>query len=156
MSSTQIFLANILKYYEENSNVTTLEEISKRINEVEISKSILKDWSSERTTPNLRKIDIIAYKLNVQVSELFVANNIISISSPHWKDNIVNTFYSNLEKYEIIKGIDESSFVETLMSYRSYKEFVRYRKETINLKKIDMICDIFCVKVIDLFKELDT
>lgn len=47
-----------------------------------MSEYSLLNWSSGRVSPKLQKLDAIAYRINVEVSEFLVQNIEISITSP--------------------------------------------------------------------------
>ena len=155
-NSTITVVNNILNYYrQKDKKLISLNLIAKRINDKQLSVSILKNWSSGRTTPSLNQLTILAYHMSIHPSQLLIEDIQFSIGTPIWKDNIVDIFYSNFEKYNRRKQISPKNFDEDKISYRSYRETLLTRSSTVSLKKIDTIASILDIETIKLLEEND-
>ena len=72
---------------------------------------------------------------------------------PIWKDNIVEIFYLNFEKYDRQRKDFPKYFDEEFMSYRSYRETLITKKSSISLDKIDKIAKILSVETATIMEE---
>ncbi|WP_260469994.1 hypothetical protein [Streptococcus gordonii] len=70
-----------------------------------------------------------------------------------WKDNIVEIFYLNFEKYNRQRKDFPKYFNEEFMSYRSYRETLNAKKSSINLDKIDKIAKILSIETAEMLEE---
>lgn len=144
MSSTEIMLNNLKQHFLVNS----YRKLAKKIN---ISTSIVLNWSSGRSSPNLKNVDDIAYFLGIATYQLLIPNNTFNIDTPIWKDTLKSNLLNNINRLKYEKDIHESSFYKKVMSDNkmSYRSFLRYangKNKNINLKKIDIIAEILSVK----------
>ena len=144
MSSTEIMLNNLKQHFLVNS----YRKLAKKIN---ISTSIVLNWSSGRSSPNLKNVDDIAYFLGIATYQLLIPNNTFNIDTPIWKDTLKSNLLNNINRLKYEKDIHESSFYKKVMSDNkmSYRSFLRYangKNKNINLKKIDIIAEILSVE----------
>lgn len=144
MSSTEIMLNNLKQHFLVNS----YRKLAKKIN---ISTSIVLNWSSGRSSPNLKNVDGIAYFLGIATYQLLIPNNTFNIDTPIWKDTLKSNLLNNINRLKYEKDIHESSFYKKVMSDNkmSYRSFLRYangKNKNINLKKIDIIAEILSVE----------
>ena len=144
MSSTEIMLNNFKQHFLVNS----YRKLAKKIN---ISTSIVLNWSSGRSSPNLKNVDDIAYFLGIATYQLLIPNNTFNIDTPIWKDTLKSNLLNNINRLKYEKDIHESSFYKKVMSDNkmSYRSFLRYangKNKNINLKKIDIIAEILSVE----------
>lgn len=144
MSSTEIMLNNLKQHFLVNS----YRKLAKKIN---ISTSIILNWSSGRSSPNLKNVDDIAYFLGIATYQLLIPNNTFNIDTPIWKDTLKSNLLNNINRLKYEKDIHESSFYKKVMSGNkmSYRSFLRYangKNKNINLKKIDIIAEILSVE----------
>lgn len=147
MRSIDIFLNNLQKHY----NINSLRKLSKKIG---ISENILLNWSSGRSSPNLEQLDEIAYRINVEVSELLVYELNVNITSSFWRENVNKTFIENLERLKQEKCIDKSWF-DTNYSNISYWSFLYYlngKNKSVNLKTLDKLAKILDIQVYKLLE----
>lgn len=144
MSSTEIMLNNLKQHFLVNS----YRKLAKKIN---ISTSIVLNWSSGRSSPNLKNVDDIACFLGIATYQLLIPNNTFNIDTPIWKDTLKSNLLNNINRLKYEKDIHESSFYKKVMSDNkmSYRSFLRYangKNKNINLKKIDIIAEILSVE----------
>lgn len=153
-SSTNIVMNNIYSFYgQENSKLKSLRAIAKHINDSNISLNILKNWSSGRSSPSLQQLELLGYYMSIHPSKLVTNEVVFSVGDNMiWKDNIVNVFYSNFERFDRQKTIFSKYYKEELMTYRSYRECLLRRKNSINLNKIDKIAEILGITTADLLE----
>lgn len=153
-SSTNIVMNNIYSFYgQENSKLKSLRAIAKYINDPNISLNILKNWSSGRSSPSLQQLELLGYYMSIHPSKLVTNEVVFSVGDNMiWKDNIVNVFYSNFERFDRQKTIFSKYYKEELMTYRSYRECLLRRKNSINLNKIDKIAEILGITTADLLE----
>lgn len=150
MNSTDILLNNLKKYFLTDS----LRILSKKLN---ISVYIILNWSSGRSSPNIKNVDQIAYLLGVATYQLLIPNNSLSINTPIWKDTLNSNLLENLGKLKNEKDIHERSFYEEnlghgKMAYRSFLRYVNGQYKRINLKTLDILADIFSVQSFELIQ----
>lgn len=147
MRTIDILLQNLQKYY----NVNSIRKLSKKM---EMSGDVLLNWSSGRSSPKLEQLDAIAYRLNVEVSELLVQDVEISITSPIWRDNVERNFTENLGRFKQEKGIHKSWFDTNScgLSYWSFCYYVNGGNKTVNLKTLDKLANIFDVQTYQLLE----
>ena len=121
MSSTEIMLNNLKQHFLVNS----YRKLAKKIN---ISTSIVLNWSSGRSSPNLKNVDDIAYFLGIATYQLLIPNNTFNIDTPIWKDTLKSNLLNNINRLKYEKDIHESSFYKKVMSDNkmSYRSFLRY------------------------------
>ena len=144
MSSCEILLINLKKNFKLNS----LRKLSKQLN---ISSSIILNWSSGRSSPSLEQLNLIAYRLNIEISQLIKENTIFSLNTPVWKDGAKMIFLQNIGRYRIEKEVCASSFengVEEIVgiSYRTFLKYMNGKGSKINLSMIDKISQILSIE----------
>ncbi|WP_431770185.1 hypothetical protein [Streptococcus gallolyticus] len=153
-NSTHIVVSNLYKYYGQlDKDLVSLNSIAKYINSENLSLNILKNWSSNRSSPSLYQLNELAYYMSVHPSQLLIEDIQFAIDTPIWKDNIIDVFYSNFEKYNEKHLNWSNDFDESLMSYRTYLEILRSRRESISLKKMDIIATILGIKTVSLLED---
>lgn len=154
-SSTSIVVQNIYKYYRwKDSKLGSLKSIARYINDPIISINVLKNWSSGRSTPSLHQLELLGYYMSIHPSQLVVEELEFSLDRMLiWKDNIVEIFYLNFEKYNRQRKDFPKYFNEELMSYRSYRETLIAKKDSINLDKIDKIAKILSIETAEMLEE---
>lgn len=150
MNSTEILLENLKRHFSVASN----RYLAKKIN---VSTSIVLNWSSGRSSPNLKCIDEIAYFLGIATYQLLIPNNTFNINTPIWRDTVKIDLQNNIGRLKFEKDIHESSFynlpmVHNKMSYRSFLRYINGKNKNINLKKIDILSEIFSVKSYELLE----
>ena len=150
MSSTEILLDNLKRHYSIESN----REIARKLN---LSESMILNWSSGRTSPSIKKINEIAYILGVEVCQLLILDNIFNIMTPTWKDKVEQTLIKNLKRLKLEKDIHESSFytkfdTDCIMGYRTFMRYVKGQNNNINLEKIDRLARILSVNPYELLE----
>lgn len=150
MDSTEILLENLKRHFSVASN----RYLAKKIN---VSTSIVLNWSSGRSSPNLKCIDEIAYFLGIATYQLLIPNNTFNINTPIWRDTVKIDLQNNIGRLKFEKDIHESSFyslpmVHNKMSYRSFLRYINGKNKNINLKKIDILSEIFSVKSYELLE----
>ena len=91
MSSTEIMLNNLKQHFLVNS----YRKLAKKIN---ISTSIVLNWSSGRSSPNLKNVDDIAYFLGIATYQLLIPNNTFNIDTPIWKDTLKSNLLNNINR----------------------------------------------------------
>lgn len=154
-SSTSIVVQNIYKYYGwKDSKLDSLSSIAKYINDPILSVNVLKNWSSGRSTPSLNQLELLGYYMSIHPSKLVLEELEFSLDQTViWKDNIVEIFYSNFEKYNRQRSDFPKFFDEGIMSYRSYREALIAQKSSISLGKIDKIAEILSVETAKILEE---
>lgn len=147
MRTIDILLNNLRKYYA----IDSLRKLAKKI---EISGDILLNWSSGRSSPRLEQLDAIAYRLNIEVSELLVQDIKISITSPIWRDNVQRNLIENLGRFKQEKDICKSWFKKNScsLSYWSFLFYVNGKNRTVNLKTLDELAKILDVRTYQLLE----
>ena len=144
LNSTKIVLDNLKRHF----LVKSYRNLAKKIN---ISVSVILNWSSSRSSPDLKNIDDIAYFLGVATYQLLIPNNSFNIDTPIWKDTLKTSFLNNLGRLKYEKDIHETSFYKksmsnNKMSYRSFLRYVNGKNKRVNLKKLDIIAEILSVE----------
>ncbi|WP_073945512.1 hypothetical protein [Streptococcus salivarius] len=154
-SSTSIVVQNIYKYYRlKDSKLDSLKSIARYINDPVISIDVLKNWSCGRSTPSLHQLELLGYYMSIHPSQLVIEELEFSLDrTPIWKDNIVEIFYLNFEKYNRQRKDFPKYFDEEFMSYRSYRETLITKKSSISLEKIDKIAKILSVETATIMEE---
>lgn len=150
MDSTEIVLDNLKRHF----SICSYRDLAKKIN---ISPYIVLNWSSGRTSPNLKSIDEIAYFLGIATYQLLIPNNIFNVDTPIWKDNVRMSLLKNLGKLKFEMDIRENSFYKfsvgnNKMTYRSFLRYVNGKNKSINLKKLDVIAEILSVRSYELIE----
>lgn len=150
MNSTDILLANLKQYFSVNS----LHVLAKKI---DISVYVILNWSSGRSSPNIKSIDQIAYTLGIATYQLLIPNNSFTIDTPIWKDVLNKDLIMNIGRLKNEKGISESIFYKKnlskgKMSYRTFLRYVNGQYKKINLKTLDILADIFSVETFELIQ----
>lgn len=151
MDSTEIVLDNLRRHF----SVSSYRNLAKKIN---ISSSIVLNWSSSRTSPSLKNIDEIAYHLGVATYQLLIPNNCFNIDTPIWRDTVRMDLLNNIGRLKFEMDIHESSFYKlslgnSKMSYRSFLRYANGTNKSINLKKLDIIAEILTVNSYELIIE---
>lgn len=150
MDSTEIVLDNLRRHFA----VCSYRHLAKKIN---ISPSMILNWSSGRSSPSLKCIDEIAYFLGIATYQLLIPNNNFDIDTPIWKDNVKICLLKNMGRLKFEMDIHETSFYKlslgrNKMSYRSFLRYANGRNKNINLKKLDIIAEILCVSSYELIE----
>ena len=150
MDSTEIVLDNLKRHF----SICSYRDLAKKIN---ISPYIVLNWSSGRTSPNLKRIDEIAYFLGIATYQLLIPNNVFNVDTPIWKDNVRISLLKNLGKFKFEMDIHETSFYKfsvenNEMTYRSFLRYVNGKNKSINLKKLDVIAEILSVRSYELIE----
>ena len=92
--------------------------------------------------------------MSIHPSQLVIEELEFSLDRmPIWKDNIVEIFYLNFEKYDRQRKDFPKYFDEEFMSYRSYRETLITKKSSISLDKIDKIAKILSVETATIMEE---
>ena len=154
-SSTSIVVKNIYNYYKQkDSRLDSLNSIARVINNSELSINVLKNWSSERSTPSLHQLELLGYYMSIHPSQLVIDNVEFSlVNTPIWKDNCVDVFYSNFERYNRKRKDFPKYFNEDLMSYRTYRTILMSKRSSVNLKTIDKIAELLKIETAKIFDE---
>ena len=150
MGSSDILLENLKCHYE----VSSINLLAKKIN---YSRSILLNWSSSRSSPNLVHLNNLAYNLGIEVSQLLIKDNKFTIDTPIWRDGIENTLKNNLGRLRLEKDIHESFFNEDYsnvleISYRSFLRYVNGKNKRINLVALDRLSVILSTETYKLLE----
>lgn len=150
MDSTEILLENLKSYYSVSSN----RALAKKLN---LSESVVLNWSAGRSSPSIEQINEIAYILGVDVSQLIIPNNIFDVYTPIWRDKIKETIINNLKRLKLELDIHESNFYmsfygEEKMSYRTFLRYINGQNKKMNLKNLDKLADILTVKTYELLE----
>lgn len=150
MSSTEILLDNLKRHYLLDSS----RALARKMN---LSESLVLNWSSGRSSPSIKQIDEIAYMLGVEVYQLLILNNIFSVTTPVWKDKVEQTLIKNLGKLKLERDIHESSFYQSFnqdskMGYRTFLRYVNGQNSNVNLEKLDRLAKILSVDTYELLE----
>lgn len=150
MTSNTILINNIKNFYNEDS-------IKKLASKMQLSYDILLNWSSGRSSPNLRHLNTIAYDMNIEVSQLLIENNSFSSSTPLWRDDLNLSFQNNLGKYRLEKNIHESTFTHDVenkynMTYRTFLRYANGKYKKVNLNTVDRLCQILSIEAYKLLE----
>lgn len=157
-NSTEILIKNLKKHYKVNS----LRDLGRKVG---YSDSVILNWSGRRTSPSLKQISDIAYGLNVHASELFVEveDNVFTLETPVWKDNVINTVFANLGRLQKEREVDALKLDENSDIWdKSHRTFLRCigekdeeKNKSLNLQTLDKLAIIFNEPVSDFFKEAE-
>lgn len=150
MNSTEIVLDNLRRHF----SVGSYRNLAKKIN---ISSSMILNWSSGRTSPSLKSIDEIAYYLGIATYQLLIPNNCFNINTPIWRDTVKTDLSNNIGRLKFEMDIHESSFYKlslgnSKMSYRSFLRYANGTNKNVNLKKLDIIAEILSVNPYELIE----
>lgn len=150
MNSTEILLDNLKRHFAVNS-------IRGLALKLDFSVSIILNWSSGRTSPNIKNINDIAYSIGIATYQLLIPNNSFDITTPIWRDTVEKDLLSNIGRLKFEQDIHESSFYrnykhEYKMSYRTFLRYVNGQNKNINLKKLDILAEIFSVQTFELIE----
>lgn len=150
MNSTYILLNNLRTFFAVNS----LRALSKKLN---ISSNVILNWSSGRSSPNIKTLNYIAYFIGVDVCQLLIPNNNLNIDTPIWKDTLYKDLTRNMGRLKNEHDIHESSFYnqfpnQEIMSYRSFLKYVNGQYKRLNLKTLDILAQILAVQSFELLE----
>lgn len=146
IESKTILINNLKSYY----NVRSIRLLARKMN---YSHSILLNWSSNRSSPSISQLNEIAYNLGVEASQLLIENNVLTLSTPIWKDNVEKKLIENLDRLKLEKDINEKTFNENCgMSYRSFLRFTNGKSKIINLRNLDTLACILSVNTYELLE----
>ncbi len=153
MSSVDILLNNLKRHYAVNST----RALASKLN---LSESVVLNWSSKRSSPSIKQINEIAYILGVDVAQLLIPNNIFNIYTPIWKDDIEKIVINNLGKLKLEQEIYEEDFYVKAsgvctMGYRTFLRYINGKNKTINLDKLDNLAKILSVDTYQLLERVN-
>jgi transcriptional regulator with XRE-family HTH domain len=109
------------------------------------------NWSSGRSSPTVEQVDEIAYRLGVQISQLLIEDNTISLYTPPWQDGARTALLTNLGRLRLEKDIHEDLFNydtedRCQMSYRTFLRYIKGTNSRISLDSLDRLSKILSVK----------
>lgn len=137
--STIILLNNLTKHF----NVSR-RGLGKKIN---YSVSIILNWSNGRTSPSLDQLNTIAYELGVNASQLLIEDNMFSIDTPIWRDNLKNVVMNNIGRLKLENDIHEKSYYDNgyneILEYRSFLKYLNGHNKKINLVVLEKLAIIY-------------
>lgn len=169
MSSTDILIQNLKSYslHEfslsnanpiRKSKPDSMRSIAKKIN---FSQSVLLNWSSNRSSPNIEQIIEIAYIINTEPYQLLIENN-SALWSPmsYFKPYTINDFYNNLRTLRLEKGIHQNIFDNDYscsydMTYREFLRYINGKNKNFTLKALDIFAEILQVEPYMILKGRD-
>ncbi len=141
LDSKEILIENI----KDNYNIHSMRDLAKRIN---LSPSILLNWSSGRSSPSLSQIDYIAFTLNISTPLLIKRNIHIDVETPIWKEGVRQVFIENISRLK-----REYEFEETEeFTYRNLLLYASGCRKNINTVILDRIASVYKIETYKLLE----
>lgn len=149
-SSKEVLLKNLKNYCNCYSNRALAKKLG-------ISLDVVKNWSCGRSSPSIKQIDEIAFRINVEVAQLLIPDNTFTLDTPLWKEEVLNDFVVKLGRLKNEKGITEKYFEINYrdfsdINYRRFLDYIRGDVKKFNLKKLDQLAVMLCIEPYELLR----
>ncbi|EJP6471873.1 helix-turn-helix domain-containing protein [Clostridium sporogenes] len=141
MNSKEILIENIRNNYD----IHSIRDLAKKVN---LSPSILLNWSSGRSSPSLIQLDHIAFILNISTPLLIKRNINITIETPIWKEGVRQVFIENISRLKREYGFEETEG----LSYRNLLLYASGSRKNINTVILDRIASVYKMETYKLLE----